>query len=70
MSKEAKLKRYEGKILDFEYDIELESDEAFEEFLKEKLLKYKFNMKEPDGVTTKSVDSPELKAIKSILGIQ
>jgi hypothetical protein len=48
--------KYEGTILGFNYEIELENDQAFEDWLEAKLLRYKFK-------------PLELKILKIILGI-
>lgn len=48
--------KYTGKIMDFDYEIELEDDEQFEVWLEAKLIRYKFK-------------PIELKILRKLLGV-
>jgi len=63
--------KFVGKFLDFEYEIEKETEAEFKIWLKDKILRYMFNMKEGNDMkSTKKTDSIELQVLKEILGIQ
>ena len=60
--------RFYGELLGFKYDIDLKSEDDFRIWLKDKILRYVFNMKEgTDMKTTKQTDSIELQVVKEIL---
>lgn len=61
---------FQGQFLGFNYDIELKDEQEFKVWLKQKLLRYVFNMY--SNVVTeelKTTDSIELQVLKEILGI-